>query len=146
MSRLTLPVLLLALLAPTPQPAGAGQPDNGSSPKSPTATAGSHPAPIPTSSGVMQIKEQLTGDFSYRFTSPTDKSGAPATAPVPLPAPSTGENIIAISIPSTAPRDGQLEVLDNGRGNVARLPISPKRSLLSSRRRRALWDGRLPCF
>ena len=77
---------------------------------------------------VMQIKKGITGDLSYRFVGITDKpGGATATPPLPMPASSGSDNVVAISIPSeTKIEESQLEVLDNGRGNLARLPIDLK--------------------
>ena len=51
-----------------------------------------------TSSGVMQLKKQITGDFTYRFVSAGDKaaSGSAVTPPTPLPAASGTDNVIAI--------------------------------------------------
>ena len=77
---------------------------------------------------VMQLKKGITGDLSYRFVGLTDKpGGAASTPPLPLPASSGSDNVVAISIPSeTKIEESQLEVLDNGRGNLARLPIDLK--------------------
>src|SRR5690242_11498669 len=82
---------------------GAPKPD---APKGQTAPA--------TSSGVMQLKKQVTGDFSYRFISATDKTGAGgvATSPTPLPAAAGTDNVVALAIPSTINvKDSVLEVL-----------------------------------
>jgi hypothetical protein len=68
----------------------------------------------------MQIKKELPGDFLYRFLSGTGD----ALAPAPLPAPGA-DNIVALPVPSgVKPVTGQLEVIDTGRGNVARLPVT----------------------
>src|SRR5207248_8069690 len=107
----------------------APNPPRGSPVPSPPKGGGANPpaagAPPATAAGVMQLKKQITGDFSYRFVSASDKAATVTTPPVPLPTPPGGDNIVAIPVPSTVnAKDGMLEVLDNGRGNVARLPIS----------------------
>lgn len=71
-------------------------------------------------SAVMQIKKQITGDFSYRFVTPTDES-APL---LPLPAAAGNDNLIALTLPDArTAKDAQLEIVDNAKGKVARLPI-----------------------
>ena len=104
--------------------AGQAPPDSG---KGDTTKPGAPKtgAPAASSSGVMQLKKQISGDLSYRFLSKADQAGAATAAPVPMPAPVGGESIVALAVPSTATtKDSLLEVLDNGRGNVARLPVT----------------------
>jgi len=73
----------------------------------------------------MQIKKQVTGDFSYRFIPASDKPASASTSPVPLPTSPGADNVIAIAIPSSVNlKESVLEILDNGRGNIARLPVS----------------------
>jgi hypothetical protein len=75
----------------------------------------------------MQIRRQITGDFSYRFTSSADKPGAATTAPVPLPASPTSDNVVVVPIPSSVnTKDATLEIFDNVRGNIARLPVNTR--------------------
>ncbi|HLJ55830.1 MAG TPA: FHA domain-containing protein [Chthonomonadaceae bacterium] len=123
--RASVPVLLALLLAAAALPAAGQTPP--APPKTDTSAAGGGQSPpAPTAAGVMQIKKGLTGDFSYRFVGAAGKSSA-ETAPVPLPTPPAADNIVAIPIPSTADvKAGSLEILDNGRGNIARLPIKDK--------------------
>ena len=118
-------VYILTLLPASAQNPVPGSPGTGvsgtikpASPQAPTASV-----------GVMQIKKSVLGDFSYRFVSSSDKPGgvASATAPVPLPAAPGSDNIVAIPIPSSVNvKETQLEILDNGKGNLARLPIDTK--------------------
>ena len=118
-------VCILTLQPTSAQNAAPGSPGTGvsgtvkpASPQAPTASV-----------GVMQIKKSVLGDFSYRFVSSSDKPGgvASATAPVPLPAAPGSDNIVAIPIPSSVnAKETQLEILDNGKGNLARLPIDTK--------------------
>jgi len=124
MSRIILRALLVPLLISVAFSARAGQtpPD---APRNGSTKAPQSAAPPVTTSGVMQLKKQISGDLSYRFVSPGEKAAAPASAPVPLPAPASGGDVVALAIPSTVSlKDGVLEILDNSRGNIARLPIS----------------------
>lgn len=69
----------------------------------------------------MQIKKELTGDFTYRFVTDKDQTSAPA----PLPAPSTANGPIPVSLPATiTAKSAILEIVDKTRGNVARIPVS----------------------
>ncbi len=126
-----LPVFIVSLLCIlTLQPASAqnavpGSPGTGVSGTVKPAS----PQPPVASVGVMQIKKGVTGDLSYRFVSSSDKpgGGASATAPVPLPSAPGSDNIVAIPIPSSVNvKETQIEILDNGKGNLARLPIDTK--------------------
>ena len=93
---------------------------------------GTPPASPPVASAVsvrvMQIKKGITGDLSYRFAGMPDRAGTSvSTPPLPLPASSGSENVVALTIPSeTNVKESQLEILDNVRGNLARLPIDLK--------------------
>ena len=118
--------LLVPLVLSVSLAAEAGQGATGTT-RTESVKPGGHAPSAVTSSGVMQLKKLIAGDFSYRFVSSGDKTGASATAPVPLPTPPGPDNIVAIPIPASAgAAGGQLEVLDNGRGNVARLPSRTK--------------------
>lgn len=78
-------------------------------------TASSTPAPT------MQIKKEAPGDFLYRFIGASNVS----SAPTPLPAPTGSENVIALALPSDIkPQNAQLEIIDTGKGNIARLPVT----------------------
>jgi len=69
----------------------------------------------------MQIKLELTGEFAYRFVT---KGGEPKP-PAPLPAPTNG--IIALPVPSDLKiEDSEIEIYDNTRGNMARVPVNIK--------------------
>lgn len=127
MIRYKLSAVLIALTVVGLPHTCAGQGTPGA-PKTDSAKPGdTKPAPPVTSSGVMQLKKLVTGDFSYRFVSPAGKAGASAGAPVPLPTPPATDNIVAIPIPSTVNlKDGLIEVLDNGHGNIARIPVTTK--------------------
>ncbi len=118
-------VCILTLQSASAQNAAPGSPGTG---VSGTVKPASPPAPT-ASVGVMQIKKSVTGDLSYRFVSSSDKPGgvASATAPVPLPAAPGSDNIVAIPIPTSVNvKETQIEILDNGKGNLARLPIDTK--------------------
>src|SRR5579862_1176737 len=122
-------IAVLALIGSAPAMAGQGpaspkpdgaKTDDQAAPKPDGAKTTDQAAPPVTSVGVIQFRKQLTGDFSYRFVSLSGKAGASVTAPVQLPTPSAADNIVAIPIPSTVNlKDAQLEVLDNGRSNIA---------------------------
>jgi hypothetical protein len=100
---------------PSQTPGGKGAPP-GEKPGS-----GSIAGPAAGSAATMQIKKELTGDFSYRFVSGAEQG----TAPVALPSAPSAENRVPIPIPANIdPKTAQLEILDNGRGNLARLPIT----------------------
>ncbi len=140
MNRTLVNALQILLVVSCPISSMAGQPPTGKS----TTHDADHPrtggAPIPTMpsarsnppvtaepppSGVMELKRQVTGDLSYRFISTNDKSGTATIAPVTLPEAPGGDNIIPLRVPSSLNiKDGKLEVLDNNRGNIARLPIT----------------------
>jgi len=120
-----LAILALGGLATTP--VLAQQAAQGSAPKTapPAGKAAASPAggktaaskPVPT----MQIKKEAPGDFLYRFIGASGVSSAPA----PLPAPTGSENVIPLALPPDIPaHNAQLEIVDTGKGNIARLPVS----------------------
>lgn len=84
--------------------------------------------PSASSAGVMQVKKNLQGELSYRFVEGKDKAYAPISSPVPLPSPAGADNLVAISVPSNVNlKSGILEVLDNTKGNLARMPVETKK-------------------
>lgn len=84
-------------------------------------SAEKQPAASAANASVMQIKLELQGEFAYRFTG---KSGD-AKAPSPLPIPTNG--VVALPIPSDIKiEDAAIELYDNTRGNIARLPVNIK--------------------
>lgn len=93
------------------------------SPPANTATTRGDGASSAPAGTVLQLRRQISGDLAYRFLSSGDKS---ATAPAPLATPSGADSVVAVAVPSTVGKDGVLEVMDNGRGNIARIPVSAK--------------------
>ena len=68
----------------------------------------------------VQIKKELTGDFTYRFVTDKDQTSAPA----PLPSVAAAGASIPVSLPaSISAKSAILEVIDKSRGNVARIPL-----------------------
>ena len=67
---------------------------------------------------VMQLKVDVQGEFAYQFVG----SNGVGSAPTPLPAATNG--IVALPLPASLnPTNARLEILDNGRGNLARVPV-----------------------
>ena len=109
-------VLLGVLLA---SGAVAQKADDAKKPDAPNASNAAKPAPVAQFASVMQLKVEFTGDFAYRYVA---KNGDSA-APTPLPSPTGG--VVALPLPATIKPDGAtLEIFDNQRGNLARLPVS----------------------
>jgi hypothetical protein len=107
-----------------PSPPATGNPGTGN-PSKPGPSGPTTPPAAPAQ--VMQIKKQVTGDYTYRFVPNSAKAPAasPATAPIPLPAAAGADNVIALTLPAGVNgKDWQLEILDNGKGNLAHLPLS----------------------
>jgi hypothetical protein len=69
----------------------------------------------------MQIKREVTGDLAYRFITASDSS----SAPIPLPAATGADSVVPVAVPAEWNGKGVLlEVIDNGKGKVAHLPVS----------------------
>jgi hypothetical protein len=85
-------------------------------------TAGTNGTKTSATQGTtVQIKKELTGDFTYRFITDKDQTSAPA----PLPTAATADATVPVSLPSSIPAKAAiLEVLDMKRGNVARIPLN----------------------
>lgn len=132
--RTSLAVLVLSLpfssaLAQNP-PASSGtthSPVSSGSPAASGGAAGQAPAtggaasstPV-SSSAVMKLKKEIQGDFSYRFVSANGENAL--TTLTPLPA-ATGTDVL-VGVPSNIDvKTAKLEILDNSRGNIARMPI-----------------------
>lgn len=98
--------------AQTPPPAS---PKTAETPKT-TVAAPAKPG------AVMQLKMELTGEFAYRFLLPNAKE---LPAPTPLPASTGGMIALPISADASSPtvKGATLEIFDNARGNLARLPV-----------------------
>ncbi|HLK58502.1 MAG TPA: FHA domain-containing protein [Chthonomonadaceae bacterium] len=96
-------------------------------PKSPPNSSGAGNTATPSKEttpaaplAVMQIKKNVTGDFTYRFLNGSEAPSAPAPLPTVGP-----DNIITLPVPSTIKsKDAQLEITDSTRGNIARLPVT----------------------
>jgi FHA domain len=108
----------LILLCSLPVIAQQKEPASGAAPSgaagAPPAAAAGTPA---TPGTVLQIKNSLSGEFSYRFVGPNGYS----TAPAPLPAAAPGASA-PVSMPAEAAK-ASLEVVDKTRGNVAVVPV-----------------------
>lgn len=106
----------------TKNPSGTGASTSSpASSSSGTTTPSDKPATAGPAGATVQIKQELTGEFSYRFLTPTDQTAPPA----PFPTPPSAGSPIALTLPSTIkPKDAILEVTDKTRGNVARLPVN----------------------
>ena len=77
------------------------------------------PTGLTQATPVMQLKVEYAGDFAYRFVAKNGESAAPT----PLPAPTGG--VVALPMPPTIkPAGAVLELFDNQRGNLARLPVA----------------------
>ncbi len=111
---------------PTISPTTSGAPTTGSTPGTGGApkTGGTTGAPGNTTasnSAIVQVKKDLTGDFTYRFVSDKDQTSAPA----PFPATSSANAASPLAVPSTIPlKSAILEVVDKTRGNVARVSVA----------------------
>lgn len=105
--------------APTTSPASSGQ----------TAPASSGaPAAVPvSSSAVIKLKKEIQGDdFGYRFVSANGETALTELKPLPV---ATGTDVL-VGVPSNLDaKTAKLEVLDNTRGNLARLPIKTDAAL-----------------
>lgn len=98
----------VAPTASVPKPAAKGA--------SPIAGATGKAAPAVT----MQLRKEIPGEFTYQFVSRTGEPSAPNTLPT-----SAGAEVIALVVPAEMkPSETVLQILDNGRGNAARLPVT----------------------
>jgi hypothetical protein len=81
-------------------------------------TSKGRPAPA---AATVQLRKELPGEFTYQFV---PRSGEP-TAPTPLPAPASSDNLIALTLPpGMTPAETTLQVLDAQRGNLARIRLT----------------------
>jgi hypothetical protein len=95
-------------------PAQGTTPTTGSPKPGQTATT---PAAPTAQAAVMQVKKEVTGDLLYRFVSKNAETS-------PLPIPSTANNVSALTVPENIkPQEAEIEILDTGRGTMARLKI-----------------------
>ncbi|HZT42250.1 MAG TPA: FHA domain-containing protein [Chthonomonadaceae bacterium] len=108
-----------AKTAPSRGTTGENSGDTATAKTDKTAGKAASSAPAPT----MQIKKEAPGDFFYHFLGVGNVSSAPA----PLPASTGSDNVVALALPpDIKPHNAQLEIIDLGKGNVARLPVTTK--------------------
>jgi hypothetical protein len=139
--RLSLSVLALSLplAAPAQNPPGQsrgnGAPISSGAPATSAGSAGqsapgsgSAPVAAPvSSSAVVKLKKEIQGgDFGYRFVSANGETALTELKPLPV---ATGTDVL-VGVPSNLDiKTAKLEVLDNTRGNLARLPIKTDASI-----------------
>jgi hypothetical protein len=86
-------------------------------PTSTDKTANENKAPVV----VAQVKMELQGEFTYRFSA----KNSTTAAPTPLPTPTGG--VVALPLPADLKADdAELEIYDNTRGNMARVRVDTK--------------------